>query len=93
MLPPHCKEGMERMYPDLARVTRFVKPDPMDAEALGSNELAKEMNKGPYRAIVNLWDEDDFSAAAAQDFDAEELRPNRERVQNTTRGSQYNLCV
>ena len=53
---------MERMYPDLARVTRFVKPDPMDAEALGSNELAKDIHKGLYRATANLWDEDDFIA-------------------------------
>jgi hypothetical protein len=48
LLAPHYKEGMERMYSDLARVTRFVKPDSMDAEAIGSAEVAEQMNKGAY---------------------------------------------
>ena len=80
LLAPHYKDGMERMYSDMARVTRFVKPDPMDAEALGKAELAKEMNKGAYKAIANPWDELDVIAVALQDYQAEELRPNRERV-------------
>ena len=93
LLAPRYKEGMERMYSDLARVTRFVKPDPMGAEALGSDELAKEMNNGSYRAIANPSDEEDFIAAAAQDFDDDVLRPNHEWVQNNmARGSQYKIC-
>ena len=40
------------------------------------------MNKGSYRAIANPWYEDDFITVAAQDFDAGELQPNPERIQN-----------
>ena len=45
MLAPNYKEGMEMMYSDLARATRFVTPPPLDEEVLGA-ELAAEMNKG-----------------------------------------------
>ena len=93
LLAPHNKEGMERMYSDLARAMRLVKPDPMAAEARGSDELAKEMNKGSYRATANPLDEDDFIAAAAQDFDAEELRANRERVQHMGVRVSVSKCV
>ena len=92
MLAPRHKEGMDRMHSDLARVTRFVKPLPLEAEALGSAELAEDTSVGLYRAIANPWDEDDFIAVAVQDFDAEELRRNRERVQKMTRGSPYTMC-
>ena len=46
LLAPHYKQGMERMYSDLARATRFVKPEPTDAEDIGSAEVAKQMNQG-----------------------------------------------
>ena len=69
----------------MARATRFVTPPPLDVEVLGT-ELAAEMNKGAYRAIANPWDEEDVIAAALQDYQAEELRPNRERVQKMARG-------
>ena len=88
MLAPHYKEGMDRMHSDLARVTRFAKPLPLEAEAVGDADLEVDLNKGSYRAIANPWDEDDFIAVAAQDFGAKDLRPNRERVQNMARGSQ-----
>lgn len=42
MLAPHYTDGLEIMYRDLKQVTRFVQPDPMPAEALGSTEVAKE---------------------------------------------------
>ena len=86
MLAPHYKQGMERMCSDLARVTRFVQPDSMDAEAIGSAEVAEQMNKGAYWAIANPWDEEDVIAAALKDYDADDLRPSRERVQKMTRG-------
>ena len=92
MLAPHYKDGMERMYSDLARVTRFVTPPPLDVEVLGA-ELAVEMNKGAYRAIANPWDEEDVIAVALQDYQAEELRPNRERVQKMTRGFLHRFFV
>ena len=57
MLAPYYKDGMDNMYSDLQRATRFVTLAPLDAEVLGA-ELAAEMNKGAYRAIANLWDEE-----------------------------------
>ena len=87
MLSPHYKEGMERMYSDLARATKFMKPLLLESEAFGNAELEEDLNKGSYRAMANPWDEDDFIAVAVQDFDAEDLRPVRERVQTMTRFS------
>ena len=83
MLAPNYKQGMEMMYSDLARVTRFVKPEPIDAEDIGSAEVAKQMNEGAYRAYANPWGEEDVIAVAAKGYDQ---RPNRERVQKMTRG-------
>ena len=57
-MAPHYKEGVDRMYSDLARVTRFVKPGPVGAEDIGSAEVAKQMNEVAYRALANPWDEE-----------------------------------
>ena len=73
------------MYSDLQRATRFVTLAPLDAEVVGA-ELAVEMNTSAYRTIANPWDEKGVIEAALQDYQAEELWPNRERVQKTTRG-------
>ena len=85
MLAPHYKEHMEKMYSDLARATRFVTPHPLDVEILG-HDLVVEMNKSAYRTLANPWDEEDVIAVALQDYQAEELWPNRERVQEMARG-------
>ena len=73
------------MYYDLQRAMRFVPLAPLDAEVLGT-ELAVELNKSAYRVIANPWYEKDLIEVALQDYQAEELWPNRERVQKMTRG-------
>ena len=51
------------------------------------------MNKDAYRAIASPWDEEDVIAAALQDYQAEELRPNREWVQKMARGFLHRFFV
>ena len=92
MLAPHYKQGLERMCSDLARVTRLITPDPMGPDDIGSAEFAEQVNKSAFMNVANPWDEEDIIAAAVHNYDAPDLRPNRERVQKMTRGSQYKMC-
>ena len=85
MLAPHYKDGMDNMYSDLQRATRIVTLALLDAEYFGT-ELTAELNKGAYRVIANPWGEKEVIAVALQDYQAEELWPNRERVQKMARG-------
>ena len=37
LLAPHYREGMDLIYEDMRKALRFVVPDPMRADALGSS--------------------------------------------------------
>eukprot|EP00974_Lingulodinium_polyedra_P103331 10005113-Lingulodinium_polyedra.AAC.1 len=41
LLALHYKEGMERMYSDLARAIRYAKPTPFRPEDISSTEFAR----------------------------------------------------
>ena len=41
LLAPYYKEGMDEIHADMRRISRYVVPDPMPEEALGSADMAK----------------------------------------------------
>ena len=44
LLAPHYRDGMELIYSDMRKVLRFVEPDPISADALGSSAVAEDNN-------------------------------------------------
>ena len=42
MLGKHYREGMDLIYDDMRKVHRFVEPDPISAEDLGSSAVAED---------------------------------------------------
>eukprot|EP00974_Lingulodinium_polyedra_P027984 2703104-Lingulodinium_polyedra.AAC.1 len=68
---------MERMYSDLERVIRYVKPKPVGETAIGNATLSHDLSEGAWKVLADPWDEEEIQKAAGQAYD---LKPNRERV-------------
>jgi len=70
---------------DFMQVIRYVQPDPISAEVIGSQEEA-ELNKGQWMVVCNPWDKEAIKEAALRPFRGQEP-PKRERAMKVMRGS------
>ena len=80
LLAPNYKQGLEKMYASLARVTRFIEED---------NGASTKKPQGAWMTIANPWDEEETIEAAVENLPQ---KPTRDKVQRMTRGSQYKIC-